>query len=147
MTVVGDSMAREVFYGIAGSLSSRPQKTNEKDGMKWIISNDTKTKYSSLSQSVHIDLYRPNFAMVAAHSFDSIYHKRVIEHEYDTSHMVRRTSERAIEGICNDARQDWMPCPLSMNMANSVMYIANAAGWEPRAFLGVYGFDWDMVYR
>lgn len=149
ITVVGDSMGREVFYGVAGTLSSRAQDYHDKKDIHWKIS---KGQYASVAQPVHVDLYRSNFAMAAAHSFDGVYHKRVIENEYDDKHPIRRASGLAIQAVCDAVDDDdketwqfWMPCPLSNAPTESSMYIANAAAWEHRALWGIYGFDWDLV--
>jgi hypothetical protein len=147
VTVVGDSMGRELFYGIADGLTKRKQDLKNKKDIQWKIGSGRFPDEDHVTQPVRLELYRPNFAYLAAHSFDGIYYKCVIDREYDKGDLIHLQSLRAINSICDRRDQDsnfFFTCPLSQVPANAHMYIANAAAWEHRALWGIYGFDWDM---
>jgi hypothetical protein len=139
----GDSMTREIFYGLTEALSNRVPPSRSRIDLHW-RSDDGNTT---------LDLFRTNFAIQLAHSIDTIYHDKVIAKLYADNHHVLKSSQTAIHEICDrrpkNRQYTWFSCrhfQASMNHTNIGLLVGGAAAWEPRAFIGLYGYYSNEVH-
>jgi hypothetical protein len=137
IAVTGDSMSREAFYGIVDALTKREQDYSDKLDIHW-TSDDGHTT---------MDLWRSNFALQLAHSIDAIYTVRVIGPSLSSKDKLTKQSIDAIHKMCRVPRSDrrWLCCQIKDAPKNIALFVGGAAAWEPRAYVGLYGYYTNEV--
>jgi len=142
IVITGDSMHRELFFGINGALTNKKADFKNKYDMHW-TSDDGHTT---------VDLWRSNFAAQLAHSIDAIYLARVAQPLLGKKNKSIKQSIDAIHKSCAQSDTRWLCCSIKDAPKDTAFFIGGAASWEPRAFNGIYGYyanerDWERYKR